>query len=128
MKNPAGFLAACIANRFPVPRDFEEAESRLRRRGKPVMSPKSVEVTSTTALAHSETSALDEELAGFSDSEREQLEAQALIEAKPFVAATYERLKKDGGALFEEVRRSLVVEYLQRQGAAVPEQEVLKAS
>src|SRR5262249_238874 len=55
-------------------------------------------------------------LAGLSADERRNLEAEALLKAKPFVAATYERLKKEGGILFDEVRNPILLQHLKELG------------
>jgi hypothetical protein len=116
-RNPAGFLAACIANRLPFPRDFEQAQGRdvvppTVKLGEQVTCSK-VQVSGEPSDA--EGVAVEKELAHLTDAERSHLEAEAVRGAKPFVVATYERLKQEGGPLFEEVRRAILIEHLKRQ-------------
>ena len=54
-------------------------------------------------------------LAKLSRDQRQELEEEAVCQAKPFVAATYARLKTDGGTLFEEVRQAILVDYLRQK-------------
>jgi hypothetical protein len=119
-KNPAGFLAACIANRFPFPKDFELAQEGTKA---PTRSAANKPVTSVGVFAEAERFdadrvALEEELAKLTDEERQELEAEAVRTAKPFVIATYERLQKEGGGLFDEVRRAILHAHRKRQRSA----------
>jgi hypothetical protein len=117
-KNPAGFLAACIANRFPLPRDFELAhgESEVSTRKAPTSKPMPfVPILGSSEPSDAETVALDRELAKLAEEERRAVEAEAVRVAKPLVAATYERLRREGGALFEQVRVALLREHFKRQ-------------
>jgi hypothetical protein len=120
-KNPAGFLAACIANRFPLPRDFESAhpECEVSTRKASMTKPANcVPVLGSSEPSDAETAALDRELAGLTDEERRALEAEAVRAAKPLVAATYERLRREGGTLFEQVRAALLRDHIKRQRLA----------
>jgi hypothetical protein len=122
-KNPAGFLAACIANRFPLPRDFEAAhgECEVSTRKTPMSKPMPfVPVLGSSKPSDAETAALDRELAKLAEEERRALEAEAVRAAKPLVAATYERLSREGGPLFEQVRAALLRGHLKRQEADAP--------
>ena len=116
-KNPAGFLAACIANRLPFPADFERAQGRAevvsgsKVASKPVASPGKVVAEASPDV---EGAAIERELSHLTELERDNLEAEAVRGAKPLVVATYERLKKDGGALFEEVRRAILADHLKK--------------
>ena len=117
-KNPAGFLAACIAHRLPFPRDFEEARSGAEVATRPGVVSKPVASSSTQVSAEppdAESASIEKELSHLTDAERGYLEAEAVCGAKPFVVSTYERLRTEGGALFEEVRRSLLVEHLRQR-------------
>jgi hypothetical protein len=115
-KNPAGFLAACIANQLPIPNDFDQASGRGDA---PVTSlTPSSRPSSKVVLGHKhdgERETIKEELSRLTEEARRELEADAVRAARPFVAATYERLKKAGGSLFEEVQHSLLVEHLKSQ-------------
>jgi hypothetical protein len=122
-KNPAGFLAACIANRFPLPRDFESAhgENKISTRKAPMSRPiPFVPVLGSSEPGGAETAALDRELAKLAEDERRTLEAEAVRAAKPFVATTYQRLARQGGPLFEQVRAALLRGHLKRQEADAP--------
>jgi hypothetical protein len=119
-KNPAGFLAACIANRFPLPRDFELAhgESEVSTRKAPMSKPiPFVPVLGSSEPSDAETAVLDWELTKLADEELRTLEAEAVRSAKPFVATTYQRLATEAGPLFEQVRAALLRGHLKRQKA-----------
>jgi hypothetical protein len=120
-KNPAGFLAACIANRFPFPRDFESAhgESEISTLKVSMSKPATfVPVLGSSEPNDAETAALDRELAKLPEEERRALETNAVRAAKPLVAATYERLRREGGTLFEQVRVALLRIHIKRQRLA----------
>jgi hypothetical protein len=117
-KNPAGFLAACIAHRLPFPRDFEEARSGVEVATRSYVVSKPVASSNTQVSAEppdAESASIERELAHLTDAERGYLEAEAVCGAKPFVVSTYERLRREGGALFDEVRRSLLLEHLRQR-------------
>jgi hypothetical protein len=119
-KNPAGFLAACIANRLPFPRDFEQARGGAEVAAQPGMVRKPAAYSRTQLSGEPsdvESASISTELAHLTDVERNHLEAEAVRGAKPFVVSTYERLRKEGGSLFEEVRHSIVVEHLRQRRA-----------
>jgi hypothetical protein len=65
--------------------------------------------------ADAETIAIEKEIARLTDAERLHHELEALRAARPFVVATYDRLKNDGGPLFEEVRRALLLDHLRQR-------------
>jgi hypothetical protein len=119
-KNPAGFLAACIANRLPFPRDFEQARGGAEVAARPngVSRPAASSRTQLSSESpDAESASIAKELAQLTDAERSHLETEAVRGAKPFVISTYERLRKEGGTLFEEVRQSILVEHLRERRA-----------
>jgi len=116
-KNPAGFLAACIAHRLPFPRDFEQARSGVEVATPPGVVSKPVASSSTQVSAEppdAESASIEKELSHLTDAERGYLEAEAVCGAKPFVVSTYQRLRKEGGALFDEVRHAILVDHLRQ--------------
>jgi hypothetical protein len=116
-RNPAGFLAACIANRLPFPADFERIQNPVAGNTpsgvitKPVPSPGK---RLCEPPRNAESVAIENELSHLTADEQRNLEAEAVLAAKPFVIATYERLKNEGGTLFEEVRHAIIVEHMKK--------------
>jgi hypothetical protein len=113
-KNPAGFLAACIANRFPFPNDFEEAKGHVERRQRDRVAGTSRHPVLPVPM-DKDRQAIAAKLSALSQEEMGRLEAEALQTAKPFVARTYERLRQESGPLFQEMREALLVEYLKME-------------
>ncbi len=119
-KNPAGFLAACIGQRYPFPRDFEEAQRQGQAATQAVSvktenKPTSVKNPSPADSTDADAVSIEREVAHMTNEERVYLEAEAVRRAKPFIVSTYERLREQGGVLFDEFRRSLLVGHLKRQ-------------
>jgi hypothetical protein len=119
-RNPAGFLAASIASRFPLPKDFPgRAEA-------PKSTPPSRVTTSVSDPRREtgEVTELEKSIFRLTDDERRSLEAEAVRQAEPFVAATYERLKQAGGSLFNEVRKDILLKHLKRRGVEYQGEEL----
>ena len=117
-KNPAGFLASCIAKRLPFPKDFEHAQNRTKAATRAAGVSKPVPSSSSRApeeSSDSDSAALEIELARLTDTELSLLEADAVRGARPIVVAAYARLREKGGALFDGIRKAILVEHLKRQ-------------
>jgi hypothetical protein len=110
-KNPAGFLVAAIKNNF----DFETKKAKESPEVKKVgaLRPFKPLEEKPASAADIQAESLRSEFEAFwdaiTDSEREAFETEAVAQADKFSKAHYFRGKERGGALFDAVRKSLLL-------------------
>lgn len=120
-KNPAGFLVKAIRHDYPLPKDFpgRGSSSRFPIRTTPVkehIDTKAVADKPTIAPADLKPDPFNQVWLRMSPAEQSAFESQALAAGDPFKVATYERLKRSGGPLFEQVRQAILRDHNVRGG------------
>jgi len=111
LKNPAGFLAAAIRDDYQPPAKTSAPQRQLPRIAeRPVIA-----AIAGESLAQQQR--LDAARAHFQSlppDEQARIEALAVEQGNRFQVATYQRLKPDGGKLWEEIRDLLIADYLRQ--------------
>ncbi len=116
-RNPPGFLASAIRDNYHVPQGsrsqaFTTIPSRkASKTGRTTSAPK----TDVDLEQAARTSQVREHWSRLSDSQQQELEAQALAAGNQFQVASYQRLKASGNRLWEVLRDDLVAAYLARE-------------
>ena len=111
-RKPSGFLAAAIRDDYELPRELAASQRVATPRN-------SAEKRQSPENDHSSNERLEaarKYLSSLGTKERLKLEAAAVAKGNRFHAATYRRLKEQGSPLWEQLRDSLVANYLESQG------------
>jgi len=115
LKNPAGFLAAAIREDYQPPARPSTPQRPKRR---PAGPPAAVAVAGESLAERQRLDAARAYLASLPPDEQTRLEALAVEQGNGFQVATYQRLKSDGGKLWDEVRDLLIADYLRQQSGS----------
>jgi hypothetical protein len=115
LKNPAGFLAAAIRADYQPPARSSTPQRQKRRPAGPSAA---VAVDSESLAEQQRLDAARAYLASLPPDEQARLEALAVEQGNRFQVATYQRLKPEGGKLWDEVRDLLIADYLRQQSAS----------
>jgi hypothetical protein len=121
-KRPAGFLAESIRREYPLPEDYVAAMTRRRSDNSEQQSRDEVRspVPEAETVVDPDRERCLAYFEGLSDCERTKLEAEAVRFASRVHAESYSRLKDSKGPLFEQIRREVIVTYLQLRGHGRP--------
>lgn len=119
--NPAGYLYKAIEEDYALPKGFETGEKkkeRIEEERKKEAQKREKQKTKKAKVEekdNSERILLDTFWNSMTEEEKEEFEAEALLEADKFVASQYRKGKKDGGTLFKYVRQSMIDTHIKRK-------------
>lgn len=117
-KNPPGFLVASIdrPKNYPLPALFLEEKRKKESISRPRRKVTHPNVVPPIRIEDPVHQAFMEYWRSLSVDERGALEREAVSQGDPMRVSSYERLRARGGALFDEVRDSLLMAYLKSRG------------
>jgi hypothetical protein len=110
-KNPPGFLAEAIRKNYRLPRDFMASLPSSKTHSSPKLR-KGPRTVATSVASDSETIDIVKYIERLSSEERAALEQQALAEASRLQVDTHQRLSVKRGKLWEELRQSILVDFV----------------